>query len=374
MVTCTFTLDASDPALLASIGRAYDGYLPRSTVSSVLFGICTTLAFMTFWVLFRRGLGLRSTRLLFAAAAVLYASTTVFFVCATLRMRAAMRLATVDSALQQCTIDVGSVAYPTQLAREERDFDAPMTAMLVINSVINDGIVLWRAFTIWSFDRRLYAAGSTLLAVSFVAGVVSTVDTARRTAFPGSDAPDAPILLGDVAGIVFFLASRAVNLLAMAAVCRKAWRHWKTVRSCLTDMYTGSRALRSLTLLVESGIAYCFLWVLIVVYYGISLTVGADSSVKTATYAHGVSWIVDNCLVYLIAIYPFGLITVFALKGSVLEHVTALTTNAFKSDAPGTGTESAETGSVAFPSPKAEKIVLSYADGSQRTAREYGAL
>ncbi|KAH9938855.1 uncharacterized protein BXZ73DRAFT_99913 [Epithele typhae] len=372
MVTCTFNLDPSNPALLASIGRAYDGYLPRSTVSSGLFGICTTLFFMTFWALCRRGLSLRSTRLLFAAATVLYASTTVFFVCAALRMRAAMRLATVVSALQQCTIDVGSVPYPTQLAREERGFNVPMTATLAINSVVNDGIVLWRAFTIWSFDRRLCTAGGTLLSVSFVAGVVSTVETARRITSSESDAPDVPILLGDAAGMVCILASRAVNLLAMAAVSRKAWRHWKTVRSCLTEMYGGFRALRSLMLLVESGIAYCLVWFLVVVYHGISLTIGVDSSHTTATYARGVSWIVDNCLVYLIAIYPFGLITVFALKGSVLDHVTALTRVTLKSDM--SGAESTGTGSMVFASTKAEKIAtLSCTDGSQNPVREYNA-
>ncbi|KAH9914157.1 uncharacterized protein BXZ73DRAFT_106655 [Epithele typhae] len=71
----------------------------------------------------------------------------------------------------------------------------------------------------------------------------------------------------------------------------------------------------------------------------------AYPSLIPLAHMRAVSSIVENCLAYHIAISPFRFITVFALKRSVLDHVTMLITVVFKNDMFGADNkESTETG------------------------------
>ncbi|KAH9920556.1 uncharacterized protein BXZ73DRAFT_80128 [Epithele typhae] len=177
----------------------------------------------------------------------------------------------------------------TQLAQA-----TAITLPLMFNILIGDAIVWWRACAVWSGHRPVYIMGAV-----FITAIASLLVSA--TAFTGLT-------------LAAYSLSLLTNLVATALIGFRAWQHRRFLREYLGDKH-GSRSLAVLSLLVESGVGYCVIWVVMVAIEAVH-TYGSKRSGRAI---YGVVDVVGRGFLPLaIAIYPMVVIILVSVCPSVL--------------------------------------------------------
>ncbi|KAH9938859.1 uncharacterized protein BXZ73DRAFT_76360 [Epithele typhae] len=337
---------------VASVAQFVDGSLEllavNTALSSALFGATTAFALVSTSVLLYahryRGVRERAIRALLLASVVLYAPTCVFYGC-TLATQSInnRRISATVSALDPVlsTADAKSEVQ----ARRDNDLHVVMTLALTLNITVSDTVVWWRAVAIWGYNKIVIAIGAVLIIGStgqwsvlllsaeggselFVA--ISIVATSHIKPHPAEIqlVENVSFLAGDLTGMLGVMVSLLTNALATILMSIKAWSHWRFLRTYLSETPLCSRAVRSILLLVECGAAYCIIWVqiLFAVPYGQSVRAQHSPFVQQGQFfsAYNTSFIViQTCLVSVVAMYPMGVIVIFALKQSPLDNASA---------------------------------------------------
>ncbi|KAJ7187863.1 hypothetical protein C8R46DRAFT_1340793 [Mycena filopes] len=135
-------------------------------------------------------------------------------------------------------------------------------AITLLNYVLSDGIVVWRAWIICRRDHRKYlwitifflilTAITVFLTIIFrVIGLVQS---------PIANLPLHSVLHRgiDILQISTVGTSLLSNLAATGAVGATAWGHWRTIRAAFSESQARSfRTNRIMLLVVESGVVYC---------------------------------------------------------------------------------------------------------------------
>ncbi|PIL25588.1 hypothetical protein GSI_11336 [Ganoderma sinense ZZ0214-1] len=212
------------------------------------------------------------------------------------------------------------------------------TVALALNVTLGDAIVWWRVWVLWGRSRLVLALVSALLLATLSAFRIclsfawwetlirkarfrdrgrvvhvwgtlasfqvlgprygSTTVTAVGSLFTNSG-------FGFVA-ICFSLLSNAAST---GMVGYKAWKHRRDTRVLGTTRVEGL-----LVLLVESGVAYCVLWVFIlgsqIAWIASPTTLGATS------WSTGIVYFTEGCLIAFVGIYPTLIIALVALNKS----------------------------------------------------------
>ncbi|KAI0054231.1 hypothetical protein BV25DRAFT_1782085, partial [Artomyces pyxidatus] len=130
--------------------------------------------------------------------------------------------------------------------------------------ILSDAIVVWRALTLWSSDRRIFfvllifmlgtiaAAGSDLgLSLSQLFDTLDVVEDQSRV----QQGRRALILVGP---------TLATNVCATLLIAYKAWHYRVAVKAHLNEDNAATKVEKILALLVESGVVYCVMWILYV--------------------------------------------------------------------------------------------------------------
>ncbi|KAI0744842.1 hypothetical protein C8Q76DRAFT_607455, partial [Earliella scabrosa] len=108
-------------------------------------------------------------------------------------------------------------------------------------------IVWWRAWVVWKGNRGVRAVC-----------VVCLLATAG-TSYDAN--PVGPLFKGDIYGVVALVLSLVNNVIATSLVGLVAWNHRALIREHLKFRSRPSQVERVLSLLVESGVGYCIVWV-----------------------------------------------------------------------------------------------------------------
>ncbi|THU87613.1 hypothetical protein K435DRAFT_867138 [Dendrothele bispora CBS 962.96] len=171
--------------------------------------------------------------------------------------------------------------------------------------LLSDGIVVWRTWVLFPFNTLIK---STLAFCILVATVCTCVDggvTASRSASDiqhrGSGGAAAQNLLMSLPLLI-------TNALATALVGYKAWSHRKDIKQNLRSTETTmSKALKTLWLLIESGLVYCIIWMA----YIIVIETGPNSG---DAYGSSPAWTFANIIPLLAALFPSLVTLVAALE------------------------------------------------------------
>ncbi|KAI0260145.1 hypothetical protein BC834DRAFT_901993 [Gloeopeniophorella convolvens] len=137
------------------------------------------------------------------------------------------------------------------------DYLPLFSALVLINYVLTDGVVVWRAWVLCGNDNRklLITSMFFLGCTSLTVGATIAIRIALM-AIPASDPRRRPlpraIDVGQVGGLVLSLVT---NILATSAVGLKAWRRRKEIAG-IDVVERTSRAGKILALLIESGALY----------------------------------------------------------------------------------------------------------------------
>ncbi|KAI0711774.1 hypothetical protein C8T65DRAFT_181872 [Cerioporus squamosus] len=306
-------------------------------LSSILFGVATSLAVATAYILLGKGLKTRGPLLLFLATLILYTSTTVFCVAGYVAafVIQAEEVSAANAAFAQ---NSQALFNPLPTANFVSRMSCLQTVALTMNIFVGDAIVWWRTSMIWSGRARkvilcLYVILlSATVALSIVdtcgaCDILLTIDTngglRRGRLFAGTR-------FGTAASIL----SLTTNVLATCLTGYKAWVHGRSLKLYLSEGSTRTSVERILILLTESGLAYGAIWVFVVAYQvGETNQEIYGNGASTVSYWLIAGYFVDGALVPLIAIYPMLIIVVVTLKKSQMESSFAFTSH-FSTDIP----------------------------------------
>ncbi|RPD76067.1 hypothetical protein L226DRAFT_395986 [Lentinus tigrinus ALCF2SS1-7] len=208
------------------------------------------------------------------------------------------------------------------------------TVALTVNVVIGDSIVWWRAWVLWADSRIVRCVCVVMILLTMLTGAMDTGDacglephyiftdsigdSSSFEAPPGLTSNSGTMFTGDVWGFVAVFSSLFTNVIATILIGYRGWQHRRFIMSYLRESSPRTQVERTLALLVESGLLYCALWVVIAVY------AYSDQSpllqTRTPAFAN-FYYVMSSCLVPLVGMYPTLIIIVCAVEKSLNEKL-----------------------------------------------------
>ncbi|KAJ7465598.1 hypothetical protein FB451DRAFT_1138232 [Mycena latifolia] len=220
------------------------------TVQTFFFGGYSVLILLSTRMLLKRGLKTRSLKILFVVGLFMYTLSAAFWAYSIAYVVGNMQ-AYIDPQNEQWLRFSNQVSTPLPL----------FNAIVLINFVLSDGIVCWRAWVISRRDYRRYI----VLPIAF--WTFTIISTTALIVLRILDIPDASIgpkkafiRAIEVLQLQNMTTSLLSNISATGLIGTTAWRHRQAMRTNFHER--SSRVNRVLALLIESGVLYCFTGVL----------------------------------------------------------------------------------------------------------------
>ncbi|KAJ7881400.1 hypothetical protein B0H13DRAFT_2049447 [Mycena leptocephala] len=242
----TTSLAPHSVSYLITLGQSATYFVIGLVLQTFFFGVYSVLVLMSTRMLLQRGLKTKVNRTMFGITTFMYLLSAGYWVYSVLDV-------------------VERMQNYTKLAANGTDSpsgpDAVLmwrplaNALIFINYVLNDGIVVWRAWVITMRSHRKYmcipivflffTAISVLLMIAFR---IANFDAARMSRL--ADAMS-------IAQLLAFSTSFISNLSSMGVVGATLWKHWRTIRIAFPNKKQSTRPNHILTLVMESGMLYC---------------------------------------------------------------------------------------------------------------------
>ncbi|KAI0793536.1 hypothetical protein C8Q74DRAFT_1242919 [Fomes fomentarius] len=197
------------------------------------------------------------------------------------------------------------------------------TASLTINIIVGDAIVWWRALVLCQWTgRSRYAILSVCFMVLSSTFAISIADTCNacslqyllsfdRQSDPGTGQLFAGTKRGAAASVLTLLS----NIITVALTSYKACTHVRFRNMVASQERRATQVHKTLALLIESGLIYCAIWLLVSIYQ-VGMNVPALYFDDTVDFWMVMGYFVGGALVPIIAIYPMAIIVMVALKTS----------------------------------------------------------
>ncbi|KAH9956019.1 hypothetical protein BC827DRAFT_1234415 [Russula dissimulans] len=171
--------------------------------------------------------------------------------------------------------------------------------------IISDVFCAWRAAVLWNYDRRVVTV-LALFVLGTVAAAASDLGINLYPVFSPSQQPPQYLSgtkLGGHRALIFVGPTIATNLLSTSLIGIQAWRKRHVLISHLRRSSVAIKAERVFAMLVESGFAYCCIWVLYLVSsFRVFPNPGFD--------------IMDAVLLYVSGLYPTLIVILVVLRKS----------------------------------------------------------
>ncbi|EKM56664.1 uncharacterized protein PHACADRAFT_207861 [Phanerochaete carnosa HHB-10118-sp] len=199
------------------------------------------------------------------------------------------------------------------------------TPLLIVNMILSDSIVLWRAWVLWS-KRRLLTAVSTLLVLSTLTMSILNVRNICKAEPRTTEAE----FTTDVYGLSAFVLSLLTNTWTTSLIAYKAWEHRQSVRKMFKDGSIGVRTAKILVLFVDSGLLYCGFWAILVAYIVIDeyyfIGPGNDFTIRSVKwyFVTRIRQVLGTVLVDVIGMYPTVLVLLVFLTDFTVEGATKI--------------------------------------------------
>ncbi|KAF9254754.1 hypothetical protein L218DRAFT_951312 [Marasmius fiardii PR-910] len=142
-------------------------------------------------------------------------------------------------------------------------FGLPMEALFLINMIVGDSIVIWRAWVLCQNSRfqKLVYLPIVMLLTSFVFTIVA-LDCLFLNGFGNDSSIPAGSKMCRWSEAIAWGLSLATNILSTGSIAIIAWQHRQFMKEHLRggESRTLTRSERVLFILVESGFIYCLFW------------------------------------------------------------------------------------------------------------------
>ncbi|KAK0491421.1 hypothetical protein IW261DRAFT_1437574 [Armillaria novae-zelandiae] len=251
-------------------------YTIRLTCQTLVYGMYTILMPICSYVMLRRGVRGKSRILLFCMLVFMFSLSTAYWILSLYHIV----LLITTSSVHGLPLDTIASTYGMQQG-------TLMNSIVLLNYVLTDGVVVWRA---WVLCHDEYSKSLILPLVFLCLTFLSVLGTiGLRAAITAIDINQhidiahrglAHVL--DYCQVTNLVLSLLTNVFSTSVVGIKAWhhRHWVTSELQLRRRKI-TTAERVFTLLVESGIIYCFSGLTVLVATLIRLPYGTLGDVYT---------------------------------------------------------------------------------------------
>ncbi|KAF7361634.1 hypothetical protein MVEN_00506700 [Mycena venus] len=230
----------------------------RLTVQTFFFGVYSVLAVLSVRMLLKRGLKTRANHVMSICTIFTYLLSATYWTYSVCDFMDRMR------------IYIHYLRDPLDFSSTfslDSDHDAvgkwsPLfNAMMLVNYIFSDAIVVWRAWIIsWRGYRKYLCVTGLFLVLTAVTitctiifRIIALVESPYAS-LPHSNYLTWGVDILQIANIGFSLIS---NLSATAVVGATAWRHRRSIRAAFADNKKNTKADQILSLVVESGAGYC---------------------------------------------------------------------------------------------------------------------
>ncbi|KAI4524184.1 hypothetical protein K525DRAFT_267227 [Schizophyllum commune Loenen D] len=126
----------------------------------------------------------------------------------------------------------------------------------VVNFIISDAIVVWRAWVLWHEERVAKLVLAACMVATVVLGLSSLALSCLAVLNPGYS----PVNNNYMMCIPLLV----TNIMATSAIGVRAWQHRRDMGALLGRKRRRTSVERIMLLLFESGILYCSLWIVII--------------------------------------------------------------------------------------------------------------
>ncbi|KAF5346169.1 hypothetical protein D9758_009925 [Tetrapyrgos nigripes] len=273
-------------------------WIAETATGFVLYGIYVTFSLFAIYLLIaRNSIRNRPRIILLGVTAFMLLSSTAYLIL------------TLEFIVIQIPLNS---FHPPDLPRTERLISNARIAanfMERINFLVNDGIVVWRAWILFPRNRRVKATLAFCMFGTTVCSIFDAVNGAIIVLNNGFGVVD-----GKKTFLVLTVPLLVTNIIATLLIGYKAWRHrldiQRNLGSSTTSSSSGTRGAASATkvqkilfLMVESGLIYIAFW-----FATLFLTAFGDASLLSFQVFIG------QCMPYLSALYPVLIIILVSLE------------------------------------------------------------
>ncbi|KAJ6521921.1 hypothetical protein DFH09DRAFT_1047655 [Mycena vulgaris] len=217
-------------------------------VQTFFFGAYTVLIVLSTRILLKRGLKTQSNKALFIVGLFMYTLTTAYW-CYSVADVASRMQTYIDPENHISSV----VNKPYNL----------FNALVLINYVLSDSVVCWRAWVICSRDHRKYLyipIGFLLItAMSITATIALRIADLAKPGFSATSDFVSAINILQVSNVGTSFIS---NITSTGLIGATAWRHRQQIKDAFRKT---TKANRILLLLLESGVFYCLSGLTVVV-------------------------------------------------------------------------------------------------------------
>ncbi|KAJ6487115.1 hypothetical protein C8R47DRAFT_515635 [Mycena vitilis] len=245
-------MTASLTSQIASTGEGIIYDIVELALQTLFYGVYTVLTVLSTRMLLKRSLKTRANHVMFLLTIFAYSLSSLYWAYSVTdcvdRMKHYVQVA---QNLGELTDDHDGVTK----------FSPLFNALILVNYIFSDGVVVWRAWIISSRNYRKYLCVTiafwALTAVTVTSTIVFRIIALIQS--PYAQLPDSSYLVKGVnilqlCNLAFSLIS---NLSATAVVGITAWHHRQSIRAAFADNKKSTKADRILVLVVESGLLYC---------------------------------------------------------------------------------------------------------------------
>ncbi|KAI0743037.1 hypothetical protein C8Q80DRAFT_1192147 [Daedaleopsis nitida] len=300
--------DVTDPAFVASVLDFTDylyvnysidssgltagiaNYWSTEVISTTFFGVLSVCAGAAVIALITKPSTTRSKTILLTLIAAMYAVTALFLATSLYTFsHSATQAKDIGQSIANalgCLQDVVT-GYRTDdpFSCATQSFSEPVvsrfafaqpcasTVALVFNVAVGDAIVWWRAWAVWQGNMTVCWLGVVFVAATLAMGLVDSVDACGTSFAEDSSYLILDLLVtpgslfeGDKYGIVVSVLSLITNVVATSLIAYKTWQHRRLIREHLKSQRRVSQVERTLCWLVESGVVYALIWIVVVIF------------------------------------------------------------------------------------------------------------
>ncbi|KAL1735484.1 hypothetical protein EV714DRAFT_267633 [Schizophyllum commune] len=279
-----YASDTTSRPLNTSNIAAWKTILIRLALEFICYGVQTTLYAAATRILARRQ---GRARLTLLAISAIFVSSTINLVTVTAFY--VIQIPDPDSTNQAYLVFLAHLDIVTSVTRN-------------FNFVMSDAVLVWRAWNLWSDNRLVKRVLSICMCGSIVGGIAECAWIYR----------DSSIIVGTENAaqyLIRIILLLATNIVATSLIGMKVWYHRRIIQGALGLFTQKTQAEKVLMLLLESGVAYCLLWVVICVT---DVLIGGIEF-SAATYLGAASY-------HIAGIYPTCVLFV-ALKGTTAQSL-----------------------------------------------------
>ncbi|KAF7357721.1 hypothetical protein MVEN_00818000 [Mycena venus] len=246
------------PTFISSSGHKVMYLSIGLVVQTFFFGMYTILNFMSIRMLLQRGLKTKVHKILFSITTFMYLLSAAFWA-------------------YSIAYTVGRMESFIKIAANEWDFSTRVDAVLkwsplfnaiiFINYVLSDGIVVWRAWVICMRSHRRFMCIPIFFLGLTTISVLLTI-AFRIANFDHDIMPHLADYL-NFTQVTAVATSLISNLSSMSIVGATLWRHWRTIHAAFPEKKRPTRANRTMIVIVESGVLYSLSTITLVLFSAI---------------------------------------------------------------------------------------------------------